>query len=397
MSEKIDRIKERINEIKKEKEELRQKHDYIIEQVKKTGDKNSQEIGLLKGELQIAQEKLERKDDTLTNIRSFMSSLEKAIASVESKQIALKNKSEEDIKLIGREINAQLTERSKAISATLSSQLKDTMDKNLKDTQALKESIRKTIERNEEYAKNIAKLCNDVNLLNKSISELSGRQDALKSGINERMNLVEKELMSEVAKAKALEARLTKDVKDFEKFADEQKAKIEEFEMSVAGKLDMFSVKKENLKRDFGSLMNEFKNVAGRLDSMKEKDSYFDHRLKNVELGLENLKKISEENFAKFAEENKIFKENLVAKLNEASDKIIARLSLGEAKTSSDLAKKSEEIKVFRAHMTQFINDFVNNYEQRFEKMKTDIDQAIGMFEERETERSKQPRAMIFE
>jgi len=397
MNEKIDRIKERINEIKKEKEELRQQHDYIIEQVKKAGDKNSQEIGLLKSELKITQEKLERKDDTLTNIRSFMGSLEKAIASVESKQIALKNKSEEDIKLIGREINAQLTERSKAISATLSSQLKDTMDKNLKDTQVLKESIRKTIERNEEYAKNIAKLCNDVNLLNKSISELSGRQDALKSGINERMNLVEKELMSEVAKAKALEARLTKDVKDFEKFADEQKAKIEEFEMSVAGKLDMFSVKKENLKRDFGSLMNEFKNVAGRLDSMNEKDSYFDHRLKNVELGLENVKKISEENFVKFAEENKVFKENLVAKLNEASDKIIARLSLGEAKTSSDLAKKSEEIKVFRAHMTQFINDFVNNYEQRFEKMKTDIDQSIGMFEEREKERSKQPRAMIFE
>jgi len=251
MSEKLEKIKDRINEIKKEKEELRQRHDYIVEQLKKANDKHSQDIEFLKNEIRATAEKQERKDDTLTNIRSFMSSLEKSVASVESKQTTLKNKSEEDLKLIGRELNYQLTERAKAINATLASQLKDTMAKNLKDTQLLKDGIKKVLEKNEEYCKNISKLENDINAINKSLSELSGRHDALKNGINEKMGSMEKALMAEVANAKALEARLGKDVKDFEKFAGEQKAKMEEFETSVSGKIDMFAVKKENLKRDF--------------------------------------------------------------------------------------------------------------------------------------------------
>jgi hypothetical protein len=397
MSEKIERIKDRINEIKKEKEELRQKHDYIIEQVKKGNDKNSQDIELLKKELRSIAEKLDRRDDTLAGIRSFTSSLEKAIAGLESRQNALKVKSEEDLKIIGRELNSQLTERAKAINATLSAEMKDALAKNLKDTQLLKDNIRKVIERNEEYEASISVLSSSINSFNKALSELSGKNEAIKSALNEKMNLIEKNMNSELTNVKSLEARLLKDVKDFEKFAGDQKVRMEEFEADVAGKLDMFAVKKENLKKDFDAIVNNFKNIAGRVDSMKEKDAYFDHRLKNVEIGLENLKKMAEENFAKLNDENKIFRENLVAKLNDASDRIISRLSQVETKTAADLAKQTEDIKVFRAHVTQFINDFVNNYEKRFENMKNGIDQTITLVEEREKEREKHPRAMIFE
>jgi chromosome segregation ATPase len=397
MSEKIERIKDRINDIKKEKEELRQKHDYIIQQIKKSNDKNSQDIELLKKEIRSVAEKLERRDNTIANTRSFMSSLEKAIASLESRQNAVKVKSEEDLKIIGRELNSQMTERAKAINATLSAEMKDVLAKNLKDTQLLKDNIRKVIERNEEYEDAIAGLSGSINSLNKAISELSGKNDAIKSAVNEKMNLIEKNMNSELANVKSLEARLLKDIKDFEKFASDQKVRMEEFEADVAGKLDMFAVKKENLKKDFDIIVNNFKNIAGRVDSMKEKDAYFDHRLKNVELGLENLKKMAEENFARLNDENKVFRENLIARLNDASDKIVSRLSQGETRTSADLAKQTEDIKVFRAHVTQFINDFVNNYEKRFGNIKAEIDQTIAIIEEHEKERAKHPRAMIFE
>jgi len=397
MSEKIERIKDRINEIKQEKEELRQKHDFIIEQVKRGSDKNSQDIGLLKKEIRSIAEKLDRRDDTLANIRSFTSSLEKAIAGLESRQNALKVEAEEDVKIIGRELNSQLTERAKAINATLLAEVKDAMSKNLKDSQLLKDNIKKVIERNDEYEDEISGFSGSINSLNKTVSELSGKNDALKSALNEKMNLIEKNMNSELANVRALEARLLKDIKDFEKFAGDQKVRMEEFEADVAGKLDMFAVKKENLKKDFDAIVNNFKNIAGRVDSMKEKDAYFDHRLKNVELGLENLKKMAEENFARLNDENKVFRENIIAKLNDASDKIVSRLSQDETKTSDDLVKQTDDIKVFRAHVTQFINDFVNNYEKRFENMKAQIDQTIAIIEEREKERAKHPRAMIFE
>ena len=95
----------------------------------------------------------------------------------------------------------------------------------------------------------------------------------------------------------------------------------------------------------------------------------------------------------KSKEDKTVFKENLVGKLNEASEKILNRLSQNEIKTSSEIAKQSEEIKLFRAHVTHFINDLVSNYEKRFEMMKSEIDQALRILEER----SKEQRAMIFE
>lgn len=172
---------------------------------------------------------------------------------------------------------------------------------------------------------------------------------------------------------------------------------MKEFEASVAGKIDMFAVKKENLKHDFEALMNDFKNVAGRIESLREKNSYFDNRLKGSEVGIENLKKWSDEKITKLVDDQKAFNEGVVAKLNDASNKIISRLSHNEEKTATELVKEADEIKVFRAHTTQFINDFVTNYEKRFEKMKNDMDQAIAMLEQNTKEQAKQPRAMIFE
>jgi chromosome segregation ATPase len=397
MNEKLDKIKDRINEIKREKEELRERYDYLVGQLKKETDKNAKDIEFLKNELAAFTGKSESKEDKLTSIRSFMISLEKAIASLESRQAAMRERLEEDVKLAGREINSQLSERAKSINATLAVQTKDMIDKSLKDAQLIKENARKIMEKNAEYDKEIAGLSAAVNSVNKSIFELAGKNEAIKSQMNEKIGIVEKEMDKELLKVRELEARLNKDVKDFEKFAGEQKTRMKEFEASVAGKLDMFAVKKENIKRDFEVLASNFKAVSGRIESIKDKDSSFDNRLKNLELGMENLRKAAEEKISKASDGQKVFNEGVVERLNEASDKIIARLSHNEDKTMSDIVKQADEIKVFRAHMTQFINDFVNNYEKRFEKMKNDIDQALVVIERRTSEQARQPRAMIVE
>jgi chromosome segregation ATPase len=397
MNEKLDKIKERINAIKREKEELREKYEYTVEQLKKANDKNVKDIEYIKNELLGISGKSETKDEKLSSIRSFMISLQKSIANLESRQAAMRVKLDEDVKLTGRELNSQLTERAKAINATLMAQMKDSIDKSLKDAQSIKDSAKKVMERNEEHEKEFARLTNSINSINKSLYELAGRNEALKNTINEKIGNIEKEMNNELLKVRELEARLNKDVKDFEKFSSDQKTRMKEFETSVAGKIDMFAVKKENLKRDFEALMNDFKNVAGRIESLREKNSYFDNRLKNTEVGLENLKKWSDERVTKLMDDQKVFNESVVAKLNDASDKIVVRLSQSEEKTTTELVKEADEIKIFRAHMTQFINDFVTNYEKRFEKMKANMDQAIAMLEHDTKEQAKQPRAMIFE
>ncbi|MCX6817440.1 MAG: hypothetical protein NTU57_01130 [Candidatus Aenigmarchaeota archaeon] len=397
MNEKLDKIKERINEIKREKEELHEKHEYLVEQLKKTTDKNTSDIEFLKNELASMTGKSETKDEKLSSIRSFMISLEKSIASLESRQAAMRMKLEEDVKLETRELNSQLTERAKAISATLMAQSKDMIDKNQKDSKLVMENARKVMERNGEYDKKIASLTSNINSLNKSLYELAGKNEALKNVINEKIGSIEKEMNSELIKVRDLENRLNKDVKDFEKFASDQKTRMKEFETSVAGKLDMFAVKKENIKHDFDNLSVDLKNFAGRIDSLKEKNSYFDNRLKNAEVGIDNLKKWTDERITKMTDDQKAFNENVVAKLNDASDKIIARLSHTEDKSTSELIKQTDEIKVFRAHTTQFINDFVTNYEKRFDKMKSDIDTALAAIEQNAREQANQPRAMIFE
>jgi chromosome segregation ATPase len=397
MNEKLDKIKERINEIKREKEELHEKHEYLVEQLKKTTDKNTSDIEFLKNELASMTGKSETKDEKLSSIRSFMISLEKSIASLESRQAAMRMKLEEDVKLANRELNLQLTERAKAISATLMAQSKDMIDKNQKDSKLVMENARKVMERNSEYDKRIASLANNINSLNKSLYELAGKNEALKNVINEKIGSIEKEMNGELIKVRDLENRLNKDVKDFEKFSSDQKTRMKEFETSVAGKLDMFAVKKENIKRDFDNLSVDLKNFAGRIDSLKEKNSYFDNRLKNAEVGIDNLKKWTDERITKMTDDQKVFNEGVVAKLNDASDKIIARLSHTEDKSTSEFIKQGDEIKVFRAHMTQFINDFVTNYEKRFDTMKKDIDTALAVIEQNAREQANQPRAMIFE
>ncbi|UCC91447.1 MAG: hypothetical protein JSV39_04010, partial [Candidatus Aenigmatarchaeota archaeon] len=220
-----------------------------------------------------------------------------------------------------------------------------------------------------------------------------GMQDVLKEEVSEKVNLFEREINSELSKVREIEDRLGKDVEDFEKFSGEQKARMEKFESNVSNKIDMFAVEKENIKRDFTSISNDFKNIGSRLDSLKEKDSDLNQRLQNVELGLENFKNTTEEILSKTKEEQMVFKENLVAKLNEANEKVLNRLSQNEIRTSSELSKQSEDIKLFRAHVTQFVNELVSNYDKRFEVMKNEIEQALRILEDR----SKEQRAMIFE
>lgn len=483
MNEKMERVKKRIDEIKKDREELREKYDYLVEQMKKTVDKHSQEIeflknelgGLgnkevkeesdisdirsvinslqksitslegkhaalkekLKGEVELAKESLnsdisermkiiqsnlvddikneidknleglqslekemkktqerhDKHEERISGLRSSINSLSKPLANIESRYSILKEKVTEDMKSISKDINSHLIEKVKVINANIKTQLKDSKDKNFKDIKSLKEDVEKLIEKGEGYGYVFSDLENNVISIKKSLSELEGRQNVLKEELNEKVNLLDKEINSELAKVRGFEERLNKDIEDFEKFANNQKAVRDKFESGISDKIDIFAMEKENLKRDFTSISNDFKNMGNRLDSLKEKDSDISQRLQNTELDLENFKKVTEDILTKVKEEQIVFKGNLVAKLNESSDKILNRLSQNEIKNSSELAKQSEEIKLFRAHVTQFINDLVSNYEKRFVMMKSEIDQALKLMEER----AKEQRAMIFE
>ncbi|MEE9323496.1 MAG: hypothetical protein V3U72_03030 [Candidatus Aenigmarchaeota archaeon] len=483
MNGKMEMVKKSIDDIKKEREELREKYDYLVEQMKRAVDKHSQDIDFLKNEMkgiadkegkdeggisnlrsvinslekkiatvgskqsvlkeklneevelmggkldsEISEkvkmvrselvddlkreieksleglqtlekdaEKIHDKDDKfeekLSNIRSVINSLSKSLSNLENKHSLLKEKFKERVELVGESLDSEISERMKIIQDKLVDDLKVDVQKNLEGLGSLGKDVKKLQDRDEKYEEKISNLRSISNSTEKSLSELSGMQNVLKEELHEKINSLEKEMCSELAKLKGLEERLGKDVEDFEKFAGEQKSGTEKFKSKISGKMDMFAMEKENLKRDFSSLSNDFKNIGGRLDSLKEKDSDLNQRLQNSELKLENFKRMTEEILGKIELEQNLFKENLVAKLNEASDKILNRLSQNELKTSSEFNKQSEDIKLFRAHVTKFINDLVTNYEKRFNMIRSEIDQALRLVEEK----GKEQRAMIFE
>lgn len=389
MNGKMERVKKRIDEIKKEREELKEKYDYLVEQMKKTIDKHSQDIEFLKNEVKRTADREEKDEGGISNIRSVINSLEKKIATVGGKQAVMREKLKEEVDLMGGKLDSEISEKIKIIQNKLVDDLKIEIDKSLEGLQIVEKDVRKMENKHDKLEEKISNL----NLLGKSISKLEGGHDALKIELNERVNLLEREISSELAKAKMLGERLSKDIENFEKFASEEKSEIDKFESKVLNKIDIFAMEKENLKRGFTSISNDFKNLGTRLDALNEKDSDLNQRLQNLELDAENFKKVTEEILGKLKEDHAIFKENFVAKLNETNEKILNRVSQNELGTSSDLAKQAEEIKLFRAHVTQFINDLVSNYEKRFEMMKSEIDQALRILEER----SKEQRAMIFE
>ena len=119
--------------------------------------------------------------------------------------------------------------------------------------------------------------------IEKKTLEFKGHREGFLRKIESTVSVIERETAG-LKNLKQSFDELSKDVEDFEKFASEQKARMEKFESGVSNKIDMFSVEKENLRRDFSSISNDFKNIGSRLDSLREKDSDLNQRLQNTSL-----------------------------------------------------------------------------------------------------------------
>ena len=69
------------------------------------------------------------------------------------------------------------------------------------------------------------------------------------------------------------------------------------------------------------------------------------------------------------------------------------KLAENESKVNDLISQQKQELSSFKEHMTQFINEFVENYEKRFNVLKESIDELVDKIESK----TKQQRAMIFE
>ncbi|MCK5023896.1 MAG: hypothetical protein KAS04_06990 [Candidatus Aenigmarchaeota archaeon] len=327
----------------------------------------------------------ERQDsfsDKLSHLGMSINSLAKSLGKSEGKYAVLKEKLSEEMKIISNDINSRVSGRVDAMESSLRKEVSESL-KSMKDV----------LKKNSEYQKSISELKEKMGNVDNVIYKMKAENSVLRKDFENRSKLIEKDILSELSKVKSFESVLSKDIENFQKFSNEHKNRMGKFESKVSNRIDMFGMENENMKRDFSELSTDFKNIENRLSGLKEKDLDLSQHIQRNELDLENSKKTVDEIISKMEEGNTIFKENLVAKLNETNEKITTRISKNEIKTSSEMAKQSEEIKLFRAHVTQFINDLVANYEKRFEMMKSEIDQSLRLIEER----GREQRAMIFE
>lgn len=332
-------------------------------------------------------------EEKFSNLRSSVDSMNKSLAKAEGRYALLKEKMEEDMKSMGRGISTSVSERLDSMDSSLRAQVREALKKDSEKMISIAQEVKSLSKKNLEYDKEISGMREEMNDMSKAFSEISGSTSAMKQDVSNKVDLLEKEMMAEISKVKGLEETLDKDIENFHKFSENQRSKMDKFESRISDKIDAFAMDKENLKKEFAGVLNDFKNINHRLDTLRDRGSELGQQLQKLQLDAGNSRKMSEEAMSKLSEDNSMFKENVISRLNETSEKIINRLSQGEIRTSSDIAKHSEEIKMFRAHVTNFINELVANYEKRFEMMKSQLDQSLRLMEEK----SREQKAMIFE
>lgn len=378
------------SEIRKRLDDIRGE---LLGNLKDDIGKSAEEVKNLGKEVKKLSLKGDKQDDRIAGMRSLINGLDKGLKEIQGRHSLMKEKLAEDVQVMAEEIKAESKERIKSAAASIEEKLGGSVKKNLEEAEKADRMVKDLSAKMREGLAETEKLKKRLEPLEGRLSEIDKEFSSLKSDTASKIKLLEKDVNTEMSKARGMEERLEKEIDDFGKAAQARGAEAERFKSEVSDKLDMFSVEKKNIEKDFAKLYSEFKDTASRIDSLKEKDSDFSQRIQNLELETDNTKKTVDETINDLTEDQRMFKENLVAKLNEASEKITNRLSKSEIKTESEIREQAEEIKAFRSHVTQFINDFISNYEKRFGMMKDELDKTLKLLSERE----KEQRAMIFE
>ncbi len=394
---KFGKLEKRIKELKEEKEGWKSKYGYLLEGLKKNVENNSEKIDKLMDLMKELMKKEGKNDKMFSELKMSVKALNKSLTNLKNRQPVFREGILSRVESVEKRMDS--TDRKlSVIEDEIREKIKDfgkAFDKQKDDLDELEKKLviemsQISMER-ENLFKDFNKIISDfkemeaeLEKLREKDSELDGRirdMENVKDSFYERLETFKKDLMKMIEKVKGeVERKEREKKKEFKEMMDEfliVKSQVDEKIKILSSHAKKFDKLKEDLelevREDISKEIEEgLLKIEGKIE--KSMNDLEQARIDVVKSG-EVLKGEVDEKIEALDKKHRYFEEAVIEKLKDANDNILEHLRESEERTNKSLVENVEEMKKFREHITNFINDLIDNYEKRFEVLKNGMDE----------------------
>jgi predicted nucleic acid-binding Zn-ribbon protein len=172
-----------------------------------------------------------------------------------------------------------------------------------------------------------------------------------------------------------IEGRINKIENELRKSLNELRGEIEKVRFMDLDKL---------INETILTLDTRVKNIENNVNNFKTEITEINKRFDSLGKEIDSLK-------SRQPEDQRYFEMMFSAKLKEANENIIRHLKETQDRVNTALFEHNEDMKHFKNHITNFINESMVNYERRFELLQRNIEEKLKKI------RSSGERALIVE
>ncbi len=394
---KFEKLGGKIKDLKEEKEELKNSYNYLLEDVRKLVEKNSKSIAELKLLTKGLGKKEEKDDQIFSELRESVKGLNKSLTDLKGKQTLFKEKLLNRIDVMEKKVDSE-DRRFEDIGKDVEERIEE-FEKNFDEQKKSIDDLEKklVIEMGQirmekgSLFKEFKKIISDFKDLEGSLENLRGKD----SDLDHRIQNMEGESKNFSDKLELFKADLTKMLDKLKReFDRKERDKKKEFDGMMKEFLIVKSQADEKLNilsshaKSLDKLKNEMeldirkdvsKEITEGLQTIEEKIKTSMEDLEQAKLEFmkttDDLKKEVNEKITSLDGKHRYFEEAVITKLKEANDNILNHLRDSEERLNKALVENIEDIKNFKEHIRDFINDLVDNYERRFEVLKDGLDE----------------------
>ena len=412
---KFERLGKRIKELKEEKEEWKRKYNYLLEELRKLVEGNSNNIAELRTLTRNLVKKGEKDDRLLYDLRESVKNLNKSVTDLKNKHLVFKEKVSSKIDAVEKKIESSREnfEDTKEDVEKRIDEFERLLDEHKEDMGELEKRVAIEMSnmrmQRENLFEGFSKLTSDFKDLEKEAEKVKESN----SNLGQRVADVERESRETKEKLETIREefqRMVDDVRnEMKKGEKERKKELQQMmkdflttKSQIDEKLKILSSGMENFERLRGNMKAEIrgwisKEIAEGLNKIEESIKTSMDDLEHAKLELvkiaDDLRKEVEERISSLDGKHRYFEEAVITKLKEANDNILEHLRENEERMNKALVENVEDIKKFKEEITNFVNDLVDNFEKRFELLKEGLDEVSKKVDEYK----KGVSALIFE
>jgi len=393
----FEKLGKRIKELREEKEEWKSKYKYLLEELRKLVESNSNKITELKVLTKNLSKKDEKDDQIFSDLKESVKGLNKSLTGLKNKQSLFKERVFSRVDAVEKRVDSE-DRKFEGIEEDVEERIGE-FERNFGERKKSIDDLEKKLviemgqirmER-ENLFKDFNKIVSDLKGLEGSLEKLRDKD----SDLDRRVQSMEGESRNFYEKLESFKGDFLKMLdklrKDFER---KEKGKKKEFEgmmkeflivkSQADEKLNILSSRAESMDKLKNNMEIEIregvsKEIAEGLQTIEEKIKTSVQDLEQAKLEFmkttDELRKEVDEKIGSLDGKHRYFEEAVITKLKEANDNILDHLRENEERLNKALVENIGDIKNFKEHIRDFVNELVDNYERRFEVLKDGLDE----------------------